>query len=521
MSKLSEAQFSELRDFTQAIRDNILCQERLIDKLIAFLDSCESGQSSLPTDLEQAAACWQPEVRAAFLEFLPTLKVRKIERINSEPDDLARLKESVIGRFYSKYLKRFSLMRKISFWVWVNFYPIFSNIAAIQNTSSAKRWRPMVKLADYVSGSNVPTTSILDATKVDTPPPKVFPAEDQVYLLSPHSHYEYPSIYVAQLSDALIYGGTNLVFKKDAVICHDLYDFARDYTGEELHGRHVIDAKKKRLRLVRNGAISAYMPVAAAFLDACAPNYAHWLTEVLPRIAVFCSIEEHASVPVIVNDDLHPNIMESLALVAGGDREVIALPVGEAISVGVLYVTSVTGYVPFGRRNAKLDEHSHGLFCPLSFDQVNKRLLPIVDKLPLQNFPSKVYLRRKSGVRKITNDTEIEQILSGNGYVIIEPERLTFLQQVKLFQAADEVIAPTGAALANAIFCRPGTRVGVLMGKHEQMIYRYWLDMLAPLGIRVSYVLGSLADNLEVGVHADFHVDAEHLHELLSDWRSA
>ena len=349
---------------------------------------------------------------------------------------------------------------------------------------------------------------VFEAARVDTPPPKVFPTEGQAFLVSPHDYYEFPPIYVSQISNAEVYGGTNLVFTSDTVVCHDLYDFKRDYTSEELHGRHVVDPKKNRIKLLNWDAAPEHMPVAATFLDACAPNYAHWLTEVLPRIAAFCSVEQYADIPIIVDDGLHRNIMESLALVVGSDREIITVPVGRAINVGILYVTSLTGYVPFERRNAKLAGHSHGLFSSLAFEWLHKRLLSFGDKFPLQDFPRKIYLRRKSGGRKITNANEIEELLVDNGYVIVEPEKLTFLQQLSLFSSVDEIVAPSGAALANLIFSPPDVRVHILIGKYDGTSYWYWQNMAFASGKQVVYSLGEVS-NSQSTIHSDFVIDSK------------
>lgn len=56
---------------------------------------------------------------------------------------------------------------------------------------------------------------------------------------------------------------------------------------------------------------------AASFIDSCADNYAHRLTEVLPRIAAFCSSDKYRDVPLLVDAGLHENIITSLKIVAG------------------------------------------------------------------------------------------------------------------------------------------------------------------------------------------------------------
>jgi capsular polysaccharide biosynthesis protein len=458
-------------------------------------------------------AWFPPEGNEAITKRLAAINARKINLRPKVPDILTRLKGGRIYCFYRGRLKKYLLIRKLVNAMWRNFYPKYVQIITTFDSSTACRWRSIVKMTDYVNASNIPSIKIFNTERVDTPPPIVIPDEDQAYLSSPHTYYEFPLIYVAQLSDAQVYGRTNLVFVRDAVICHDLYDFIHDYTSEEFHGRHVIDGKKKRIRLARYDANPEYVSTAATFLDSCSSNYAHWLTEVLPRVAIFCSIEQYANVPIIVDDDLHPNIMESLALVVGNDREIIALPVGRAINVGILYITSVTGYVPFERRNKRLARYSHGLFSPLAFDQLHKRLLQFCDKPARKEWPKKIYLRRNSIGRNVTNDIEVEQLLVDNGYVIIEPERLTFLQQFALFSSVEEVVGPSGAALANLIFLCSSARLHILIGRYRDTSFWYWQNMACASGKIIHYILGDVADG-NSGIHADFSINRQSINYI-------
>ena len=130
-------------------------------------------------------------------------------------------------------------------------------------------------------------------------------------------------------------------------------------------------------------------------------------------------------------------------------------------------------------------------------------------------WPEKIFLRRNSGTRKVTNAADLEKMLVARGYVLVEPEKLTFLQQVQLFKNAKEIVAPTGAAISNAIFCAPEAQVAILMGKHQNMIYKYWLNMLAPLRVKVFYVLGNIVESRDLGIHSDFFVNPADLVELL------
>jgi capsular polysaccharide biosynthesis protein len=299
------------------------------------------------------------------------------------------------------------------------------------------------------------------------------------------------------------------------VICHDLYNFASDFTSEELHRRHNINIRKMRIEISYVDTNPVKIPTAASFVDGCAGNYAHWISEVLPRIAIFCSNENYLNVPIIINDGLHSNIMDSLAAIIGSEREVILLPIGRAIQVSRLIATSVTGYIPFEIREGYGGWRHHGVFNPTALNLVQKKALFMSESLPNQNWPEKIYLRRNSSVRKVTNFSELERCLLLQGFVCIEPEKLTFLEQVKLFSNAKVIISPTGAALANAIFCKPGTKIGILMSMHENMIYGYWQSMLAGFNLNITHLLGDIVGDSNLDLHSDFFLDRDILEYYL------
>ncbi len=502
-------------DIVRTLRADVGRHEQLPEQFMAFIQQGDTMRKALPARTPK-------EIGGGVGLGRLNPKVRQIEKPQGKSRDIvARLKATGLGKFYVSRLKPFPPVRGLVNWVWRNAYPVYVNhIATLPRNRNAKQWRRLTRLGEFTKGKGIPSTLVADAAQVETPAPRVFPAHDQGYLASPHGRYDFPHIRVAEIGAGMVYGGTNLVLTKDEVICHDLYDFERDYTSEELHGRTLIDPGKNRIRWLLHDDSPEQLPAAAAFVDACATNYAHWLTEVLPRIAAFCIEEKFKDIPIVVNDGLHKNIMESLFLVTGEGREIITLPIGRALQVDALYLTSVAGYVPFDRRNNKLQGHLHGVFSPRAFELLSNQIASIAENLPEKAWPEKIYLRRNSGTRKVANSAVLEDLLVDHGYVIVEPEKLSFLEQVQLFRNTIKIVSPTGAALSNAIFCKPGVNIGVLMAKHENMIYRYWANMLSPLGIVVSYVLGDIIDDRSNGIHADFDIDEKNIHELLESWET-
>jgi capsular polysaccharide biosynthesis protein len=471
--------------------------------------------NSVPSQSAGIAAWCPPENGIQVSLARRGLPLRRVEQPIGAPDILARIRGTWIGRLYKNHLKSSSVLRKLVIRGWRTLYPVYVNTIAVRLAKGeSKRWRPLVKLGDHVSRAGLPTTEIFEAARVETPVPSIIPVKDKTYLVPPHNHYIFPPVYVAEMSDALVYGGSNLVFANDVAVCHDLYDFERDYTSEELHGRHTIDAKKLRMRLLRYDVAPYPITVAATFVDACAFNYAHWLTEVLPRIAAFCSLPQFSDIPLIVDDGLHPNIIESLESVIGTDREVISLPIGRAVQVERLYVTSVAGYVPFERRNEALSGYSHGLFCPQALALIRERMSLVAEALPVEGYPTKIFLRRTSGGRKVLNGAALEAGLMGKDFAFVQPERLTFLQQVALFNRASEVIGPSGAALANLVFAPCEVKCYILIGRLAGTSYWYWQNIACASGKTVVYIHGQL-ERGGSGIHADFMVDLNDFNEVL------
>ncbi|CAN5904180.1 hypothetical protein BH11PSE12_BH11PSE12_23770 [soil metagenome] len=528
----------------QELRENAMRQDQLLQKAYEIIHDLRSEQASKAVeqqaieckaaDLVETVAMTFRQVENTKLIITPELpawaplaisgdvseillkhpvKVKKIGLENAKPQDtLAKLRNTWVGRIYIDHLKHFSAVRSFVFWFWRNGYPIYVNhISTWFTKGKTRKWQSISNLVDFSKKMDVKIQSLTDSVIVKTPRPNLFPIQDHDYLVSPHDQYVFPEIFVAAIKNATVYGGTNLTLVDDEVICHNLYDFERDYTSEELHGRTLIDPKSMRIRWLLHDDTPVNIPLAATFVDACAPNYAHWITEVLPRIVMFCAEQRFKDIPIVVNDGLHKNIMESLFLVAGAEREIITVPIGKALAVDELYVTSVAGYVPFERRATKMDGHSHGMFSPSAFELLFDSLDILFSKDLEQDWPEKIFLRRNSGMRKVTNAGELENLMVSQGYTIIEPEKLSFSQQVQLFRNAKIIVGSSGAALANLVFAPKNTKIVILIGKFPDTSYWYWQNMACASGNIVSYVFGTINNNNTKGIHSDFTIDLDDL----------
>lgn len=443
--------------------------------------------------------------------------------VDSKKDILALIKASRVAKIYLSTFRSFAIFKILDALLW-QFGAIRLLLALYKRLELARALRRYPygsKLSSFANTGNsslISKITIVEAQEAPISQSKIFPRQKKSRALYLSSKDYFPPVQINEVAGAWVYGGSNLVFTSDSVFHHDLYDFSRDYTSEELHGRHLYLKRVKSLFVILRDPIPYLIPKAAAFLDACVHNYAHFLTEVLPRIVLFCSRPEYAGIPLIIDDQLHENILEAIYFVVGSSREVYFLPIGRAIRCDTLLITSSTGYVPFDQRKAWLNNSRQGQFSPYALQQLRASSAVLCTQSEMSLAPlERIYVQRDSSVRKLVNAAEIEDILCQHGFALIDPGKLTFREQVSLFAHAKVIIGPTGAAMANAIFCQPGTEVGILMATHKHMIYKYWSAMLTPLNINVSYLLGKIVANQFRGIHGDFLVPESAISDFLAE----
>ncbi|MCP5160072.1 MAG: glycosyltransferase family 61 protein [Hahellaceae bacterium] len=420
-------------------------------------------------------------------------------------DALSKLRSLWISKLYIRYFKKLPFMQKSAIWLWKYGYPFYLRHFKVKSMSVGAAH--LVNISRFVSSIGGESYKLISKEYVHTPFPEVFPKKDRSYLSSPHEGYEFPEVEVSLINDAVAFGGTNMVVCGSVVLCHDLFDPEKDYTSEELHGRAFIRPKGMQIDWLVDPQNIPILSRAAIFVDACAPNYAHWMTEVLPRIYVYCREPKFKNIPIVVNDGLHTNIIRSLKLVVGDERPIIRLRQGSALKLDELQFVSATGYVPFDRRIKLKAGHSHGLFSPTAMVGLSRFLQSkcLSDREKSEN--SKIYLKRNSGIRLVRNSEAIERQLVSRGFKVVEPEKLSFDEQVQIFSKAEVLVASSGAALANIIFCPPGAEIYILMSKFRDTSYWYWQNIACATGNVVKYVLGPAVKGGAIGIHSDFEIE--------------
>jgi len=381
---------------------------------------------------------------------------------------------------------------------------------------------PFFTEGEYAQATGAPREVLCEAERVEGGPPLMFPEPEPGFFdLRPLS-YDFPAVTLTTLRDVVVRGKSNFLTPADAILRHRFFNPVSEIATEEFYGRLEFSADHRAARWIEAGAFDAgHLPEAAVFTDGVAFNYAHWMTEVLPRIAAFVRDGAHAGVPLIVDSDLHPNIVRSVALVAGPDAVVYSLRPDQFVKVGVLHSVSPTGYIAFKNRPQPRETIGQGVFAPQALRQAIDQLRGGAERGPADKARPKLFLRRKSGARHIVNEAEIQEALVAGGFVVVEPERLSLDDQMALYSGAGMIVGATGAAMTNLLFCQPDCPTVVMIPKFRETAYWYWRHMAAAAGTGpILHVSGNQIDPREdpfdpLALHANFAVELKDVLEAV------
>ena len=86
-----------------------------------------------------------------------------------------------------------------------------------------------------------------------------------------------------------------------------------------------------------------------------------------------------------------------------------------------------------------------------------------------KNLPKKIYIDRADSrykTRNIVNDNEVKNFLEKKGFKTLKLTDYSFVDQVELFNSAENVAGLHGAGFANIIFCKPNTKILELRTKY-------------------------------------------------------
>lgn len=234
------------------------------------------------------------------------------------------------------------------------------------------------------------------------------------------------------------------------------YDFVSGLNAEVLLTSLIKDAV-----FLTDRAPDFYIDMGFLLSGRNAANYFHALIEdISSAYAVKDKIP--ADVPLLIDAEL-PKALYSLISVLFPNRPTIRTPKDSILLIRKLYVSP-----------RELEHHdtifkSWNLGANVNLENLRKISQDVNDKIPpLGNQPKRFVIKRdisfkKSQGRETYFSFIVTRYLKKNGFIFIDPAKLSFYEQVELFKNAEIIVSPSGAALTNLIFASPSTNVFVFI----------------------------------------------------------
>jgi hypothetical protein len=252
-------------------------------------------------------------------------------------------------------------------------------------------------------------------------------------------------------------------------------------------------------------------------------NYFHWLIEYLPKILAIDMLPPWAkNTPIIIDEAMPPTHLESLRQILkkkGWNNALIERAPNECLEVEDLIVPTNPIYhpdrfdLPFTTGSGLSLEHLH-----------------FVRNTLLEGFRSNPSPRRllvcrtNHSTRTISNWEDIQELLIKKyNFYPFYPEKLTFEEQIELFNGATTIIGATGAALSNLLFIKPGTRCIAFIARGNRE-YSIQSNLATKVGGIFSFIAGEndypseTFRHKENFVHSSFQISISDIQQALKQY---
>jgi capsular polysaccharide biosynthesis protein len=214
-------------------------------------------------------------------------------------------------------------------------------------------------------------------------------------------------------------------------------------------------------------------------------NYYHFLTDLLPRWGIF--------------EEALPDTQVDAVYV--GTRASYQRQLLELVGLDALSVVEVEKHACLAPERLLVPSTpNQDLMAPhWVVDWLRTRLPASPD---LSGYGRRLYVTRGSvaNTRRYVEEPELWPAMEERGFTRLDPGTVSVREQIDQFAAAEVIVAPHGAALANLVFARPGVRVLELFAP-DYVNPCYWAITDAVPDARYHYLVAGTPDEINAAEH--------------------
>ena len=266
-----------------------------------------------------------------------------------------------------------------------------------------------------------------------------------------------PESFVCELSPALYYPELGLVANERFEVFGD---------SVLLPHRFHLSLAYRRLRPLRvayrAGPISSIQRIDAY-------NFWHWMADCLPQVLTLEKYMDGQPLTLLASDKLGGFQRETLSLMLRPSMTLEYVPANTWIKTDRFVLPSYLS----GRCNGYLPEDYYA--------EIRRRTLRGLGLEEAKHPDLRIYLSRSAAKRRrVANEAAVMHSLRRYGFIEVRPETLSMREQVNLFQRAEVIVSPHGAALGGMVFA---PRAKILVLYPELHPGEYFYTMARRLGI--------------------------------------
>ncbi|RYY80795.1 MAG: glycosyltransferase family 61 protein [Moraxellaceae bacterium] len=252
-------------------------------------------------------------------------------------------------------------------------------------------------------------------------------------------------------------------------------------------------------------------------------NYYHWLIEIAPKLLqIKQDVLNHYDVTTIILDDSVKNIpsfskiLELFLSASQLNLNIIYQHKSRTIYVKELFYINQINNIVFNSSQV-LSSPTFSCLCPELIHHIRtvclNQLEPLVTS---KTYPRKIFLARNERAVRAYNQTEIMTYFEQQGFTAVYLEQHDFLEQVRLFNHAEFIVGPSGAAWSNIIFCQPHIKaISWLPEQIAEFSVFSTLAQIVQCDLRFTLAQAEYPDNL----HSGYQVSAKDLIQLYDNMK--
>jgi capsular polysaccharide biosynthesis protein len=337
------------------------------------------------------------------------------------------------------------------------------------------------------------------------PEPEFHDDPDDVELFSDFqqdSIASYPP-FIATASNVLLTGfrtvisGDGFFFNDESIAGAELKEFltglAKPGPLNEETGLRCASGRKGFTLDAGNRTVVRIEKPVALLTSAEPSNYGSYLFRVLPKLATLEGLAAQRDLHYLVWAEIDV-FREYLRLLGIPARRILAHDTTHTIyELEKVFVPSIRNDQAF------LDPESLALFAKL------RAQVGVARQRGTYIYVSRTVQSRRGSERAMLNETELVERLAKLNFQIVFPEKLTAVEQIRTFSAAELVVGPAGSGMFNAVFCHPATKlIDIESEPHWIHAHR---SLFASCGLRYGIFAGSATDRDYTTHHKQWKVN--------------